>query len=576
MIKTILFTLLYSCLSLAQSPFTNVDQQRSPTKNMIYNGGFENGKQKWTASGGTFTVGTGSFVAKVGTYYGSWDSNGASQTLTATVIDTPFGYRGRPGYATCKFSGGSVTHKFQVYDTSNSVVLAEQSLSSVNTDTATLVGLNFAYAAAGNNVTIRVISVASDENTIYIDDCYVGPAEGYNIVLSRPQDVFSAFISGTNPDGNGVVSRENVDWISGNCTNADPKVCTFVSGIFTTAPNCYMSAYDASGGLGVFEINAVSSTSITIDVNRAAAAGDAATARALYLVCQKTSTDALQPALRPDQVAMSWSGYHDSTCSWARTNTAYGDPTADATCTLTERTNSNFGTVSTYTVTNAMPGIVFTPKRAGKYLACVGFTFITNGVANAIRLYDVSSSTTIADVGQAITNGLYTSNQICGIVTASDTSAKTIALQTSSASGTVTIAPVGNSQAVSWTLVAIDTQLPAPLLINSVVNPRSGVTRIVSAYISYTAGVPSATRQDGGAWISSVADNSTGDFTLNIAAGVFSDTPNCVCTQQDAASGACNIDDTTTPSSTVYRFQQYNMTPAAVDRNAIVICIGPA
>lgn len=36
----------------------------------------------------------------------------------------------------------------------------------------------------------------------------------------------------------GTVSGESSDWISGNCTNASPQVCTFVSGAFSAKPLC--------------------------------------------------------------------------------------------------------------------------------------------------------------------------------------------------------------------------------------------------------------------------------------------------------------------------------------------------
>lgn len=47
------------------------------------------------------------------------------------------------------------------------------------------------------------------------------------------ENVFSAKVA-----LNGAVTAENLDFILGNCTNANPSVCTFNSGIFTVAPNC--------------------------------------------------------------------------------------------------------------------------------------------------------------------------------------------------------------------------------------------------------------------------------------------------------------------------------------------------
>ena len=45
-----------------------------------------------------------------------------------------------------------------------------------------------------------------------------------------------------------------------------------------------------------------------------------------------------------------YSGYHDSTCSWSRTNTAYGAFTADATCALTQRQASGIAAAATGSV----------------------------------------------------------------------------------------------------------------------------------------------------------------------------------------------------------------------------------
>lgn len=55
--------------------------------------------------------------------------------------------------------------------------------------------------------------------------------------------LYSAVVSDT-----GVVSNEQGDFISGNCTNASPTVCTYTSGAFTagSTPNCTMSANNST------------------------------------------------------------------------------------------------------------------------------------------------------------------------------------------------------------------------------------------------------------------------------------------------------------------------------------------
>jgi hypothetical protein len=68
---------------------------------------------------------------------------------------------------------------------------------------------------------------------------YMLPTIDYDVT-----NTFSATISST-----GTVSNENLDWINGNCTNANPMVCTFNSGHFTGNPNCTVSDASTSNGI---------------------------------------------------------------------------------------------------------------------------------------------------------------------------------------------------------------------------------------------------------------------------------------------------------------------------------------
>jgi hypothetical protein len=290
---------------------------------------------------------------------------------------------------------------------------------------------------------------------------------------------------------------------------------------------------------------------------------------AFSLSCQKTSTDAASLAYIPDTTAQSWSGYHDSTCSWARTNTAYGDPTADASCALVERTNQNFGTVSTSG--SVLPAITFTPKKAGRYYACALVHLTSSAGSNqAVRLYD--GTNTIAEQQWNAPAAQSIPFTVCGIAVASSTSAFTLSLQTKASSGTVTLAAANASGAVEWSIFAIDNSFPAPLLSNSVVSSSSGVVKVVSAFITNT-GTPTVTRQDG-SWIASLTDNGAGDTTINIAAGTFSTIPNCTCSVQHSVARFCTISDSTTPSTTALRVLTTSVTPTASDEEFHIICVG--
>jgi hypothetical protein len=148
----------------------------------------------------------------------------------------------------------------------------------------------------------------------------------------------------------------------------------------------------------------------------------------------------------------SWSGYHDQTCSWARTSAAYGDPTADASCALVERTNKNFGTVSTSG--GVLPAITFTPTKKASYHVCATAKILNSaaGTDNELRLWD--GTTVIAEVEtyEYVINNII-SVPICGIYKATSTSAVTLSLQTKAASNTITIASNATSiSSVEWTV----------------------------------------------------------------------------------------------------------------------------
>lgn len=89
-------------------------------------------------------------------------------------------------------------------------------------------------------------------------------------------DTFSAKVSAT-----GVVSEENLDWINGNCTNATPRVCTFISGLVTTGMNCQVTAVGAGGRIGTI----ITSSSTAFSFQNDPSQYDS------HILCQKQGVD---------------------------------------------------------------------------------------------------------------------------------------------------------------------------------------------------------------------------------------------------------------------------------------------
>jgi hypothetical protein len=115
--------------------------------------------------------------------------------------------------------------------------------------------------------------------------------------------------------------------------------------------------------------------------------------------------------------------------------------------------------------------------------------------------------------------------------------------------------------------------VPVPLLVGSVTSNSSGAERHERATIANN-GTASITRQSG-SWLSSVTRNGTGDVTINIASGMFSDVPSCNCTAVDSGGNTttCIINNATTPTTTAVRFL-VSAGATASDRGFHVACMG--
>ena len=160
-------------LSVAQ--LTDFTRQELPYVNVLaaFNGGFESGTAKWTASGGTFvsvTSGSNLLEGKVST---TWNSNGAAQTLTSQAVTVKNGYFGRDCEASivAQVPSGTATHLVQAHDGTNVLAFATI-VSSTQPRKNTL---TFPCPSSGTYA-LRLLSVAADEPLIALDEAYLGLA----------------------------------------------------------------------------------------------------------------------------------------------------------------------------------------------------------------------------------------------------------------------------------------------------------------------------------------------------------------------------------------------------------------
>lgn len=568
MMATIVTFLMAFVAFNANAALFETDKAFIKNVNLIKNPGFESGRAKWTASGGTLSTATSGSDLLQGNVSATWDSDGAAQTLSHEAIAFPNAMKGKNGVFYCDIRGTTSlgTHLIEVTDGTNTLA----STTIVGSTDPVRNYVNFVFSTTGGNVVPRIKSVAANEPQISIDNCYIGPAEGVTTGLTTTQDIFSFRGDNASPV---VVSNENVDFVSGNCTRTGTGqyTCTFNTNFFSAAPNCVCNTLDA-GTTGVCRNTATASS---VDIVTLDNSGTVAN-RAFQMFCQKAGADSPQVGYKPEVAAQSWSGYHDNTCSLARTNTAYGDPTADATCALTERTNRNFGTVSTYASGgNALPGITFTPKQAGRYLVCASVSALgaTSGADAALKLWD--GTTTIAERDWDVPGtSLQSSIQLCGIYVVSTVASTTLSIQLKSSTGALTIQALTGASAIEWSLAFIDQSFPMPTLAAAITAyGDTGLIRVVGAKVD--SNTPGTITNQYGDWLSSVTRNGNGDVTQTIKSGVFTVAPSCNCTAEDTGIAQnCMIDTTSATSTTLVRTQLSNTADAGVDHPYNIICIG--
>lgn len=555
------YLILIICLLIAPNvhALNEVDRAEIFSKNLLLNGGFENGKAKWTASAGTFTT-TGS-SPMVGKMHATWDAAASGNTLTSKVITIPAGMHGRNGVASCLFTtaSGTATHTIQAYDGTN--VLSSVAITSSTTPTRA--SANFIFPSSVT-VALRIYANA-DEPSVAIDDCFLGPAESFNLGLDKPQDVFSATIA-----NDGTVTNENSDWISGNCTNADPRVCTFVTSFFSAAPNCTTDGED---------VTAVSSSSVSVDQN----------AVITRINCQKTGTDALQAAYRPDiaawRVDANISGANISLGTSAQS--AYVTPN-NASLTLTQNTGSSSVGIScsstndnsvgstTCSAGSEEPGIVVDIPRAGHVEVCFDFshyvnhTTLSGDLTSTFEVQRTSNgSQTIAENGKSrISSGgsygasasftYFNPHTLCGRFNITSAAKHTFRLMYEQGTLTGTSNLILADAAASYgqrdihvTARYIDQSVPAPLLVGSVVSNSSGVLKEIIANLNCDAG-SAITSQTGSTsnGVASIGNVSGGACAVTLASGTFSTTPYCWATPNAAFASAGLILSAAASSST--------------------------
>lgn len=591
--------------------------------NLLKNGGFESGKLQWTASGGTFsTTSTAANLGK-GLLSGSFDSSSASQTLTSTAVAIPAGLYGRGGVASCIIQGAGATHTIQAYDGTN--ILASQTITSQANYARSSV--NFIFPSSGN-ISLRVVSVAADEPTVYIDDCYLGDASGYNISqISQANLVGSAYFASTAsciftrtsttlgslsdtdcpgptvelnpglgtiqttdanspivtvnnlPSGNYIAHFVGQSYISTSsqlnalAINDGTTTAGQVAGPANTTAGAFHVAatfsYSSSGNRS-FELYASSAANaVNIDLT--------ASNQRLYFYLERFPSSA-EIAYRADLVnAIGTVKYAGTTnCAWSGTTGSYTSFAADTDC-PTPTTVGNGSAAGT-----KIPAGVFSNIPAGYYMVVASGLLNTQYSGSSTeclyRLYDGTTQIGTAAVTSYSNNTSNYEGQIVGFINYSSfQSSKTIEVQytRTTGGGTCGINNGGSTVDFSISLIPMQPQSQAPLLVGSVTSNSSGLERIERVSVS-NGGTCSISSQSGSWATLNSSTPANGGCTINISSGTFSATPSCVVSLSSGTTSTNNQSAYfTSVSSSAITWRVYNSSNVAQNDSVGIICMGP-
>lgn len=496
----------------------------------------------------------------------TWNPTATSQTLTYAYDSLPAGLKGQNCEARILYLGDASLVKANVQI--NSVNVASD-LQLTNSGTnAAVASINYP-CGDGSTATALVLTSTGDAANIQYA-VYGGQATNLNSSIG-PQ-TFSAKVSSA-----GVVSSENYDWINGNCTSTAPYTCTFVSGFFTAAPNCVATQRRPGGLNRTIGTESESTTSVIINTATANTSSSALIDTEFTLTCTRASTDVIQNVINSNISGSYYSGYHDSTCSFSRTNTAYGAFTADATCALTQRQARGISAAATGSV---LPSLALTLPATGTYYICAYPNSYAAG-NGGLRMTD--GTTVIAESNDQSTTR--TEKALCGSYVASSLT-PTITLEGKSSSGAITIDTTSTNSAIEWTIFPVTNNMPAPVLVGSITSQATGALRF--EFLQFGGGAsgglatssctstPCTIANQSGSWISSVARGSAGSYTATIAAGIFSSVPYCVGNAGlfgVATGGFANVNAT---NATTVNINAYSNAGTSLADNVITLfCMGP-
>lgn len=622
------FFLVFGVPTTAWAVKKAIDAQEDHSVQLMSNPGLESGKAGWTASSSpTFTLASFGSNLLMGKRSGVFNSSASGQTLDSpgVVVNSSLasGIVPKPWGFSCLLKTSASDYKLQAWDGTN--VLAERVVPILSS--AQRIGV-VAPVVAGTTVKVRLRS-QSDAADMPFDDCRIETEPTFEVAQSKlaVSSYFAAtanchwthstsgsptaFSADSDCPGPTIAGSTVGTWSTADTNLPQWSVTNLPAGYYpfavaaaitqdgavgnamelclyddTTQIACQRSITSVGGG----ETQTVVVQGMVVYTDAQASKtyhlrGTYSNGTIIELQNEGTSTTFLMHhyplgpdvAKRFDTVAQSWSGYHGGDCYLPRTGNTFGDTDPDATCTFTTLSSTNIGSVtSALSGGDKIGGIVFTPNSAGKYRVKATVQTHTGNPAGTQlnqRLYDgttvlAQNRITSPDINYDVVSVLE------GDIVVSSVAAVTIKLQTSTdnvAYLNEVAGDGGSTPAISWSIVKLDQQQPAPVLLGSV-GSASLATEYLQRLRVTNAGTPTIATQNG--WVSSLTDLAVGDFEVNILASTFSSAPQCWCTSVNSggSGGLCVINAVET--SSVVRVRT-TLAGVDTDMDVNIFCAGP-
>ena len=341
---------------------------------------------------------------------------------------------------------------------------------------------------------------------------------------------------------------------------------TEIGGAYTPGQNANPSGSNAMGGIVTYD-SYQSEVTIEIQGNRTAGNGACyvnASNLPLSFIVKKLNSNS-GAAVKADQSAWlvdaSISGANETISASAASDT----PIENASWTMTVNDGSigaEIGCASTEesSGTTCSSGeeslsVAFTPRKTGLTRVCFNFGMYAsvNAAVGAMQEHHFrvvkteNDSQTVLETGKEIgynrhqgANGSGNSGgstiNVCGNFNLTSIAKHTFRVfyqaQHSNGAGGAVLADADSSggfdRDISVLAYPINNTFPAPLIKNSVVTSSESVMRVEWAKVESTCSANPCTIADkSGPCVSSIARNSTGNYTINFVAGCFSSAPSC-------------------------------------------------